>query len=132
VFSSSHVVRRAGAATLLLVSLGNTSCYAWHTEHIAPASLLATRQPRQLRVTRTDASQTILKNPVMRADTLVGAPVQINAAEVRIPVADVRQVATRRFSVGRTLGLTLGFATVAVGTVVIVFLINCPGTSACS
>jgi len=132
VFPSSHVVRRAGAATLLLVSLGNTSCYAWHTEHIAPESLLATRQPTQLRVTRTDASQTILENPVMRADTLVGAPVQISAGEVRIPVADVRQVATRRFSAGRTLGLTLGLATVAVATVVIVFLIKCPGTTACS
>ena len=131
-FPSSHVVRRAGAAMLLVVSLGNTSCYAWHTEQIAPESLLATRQPTQLRVTRTDSSQTILENPVMRADTLVGAPGQSNAGEVRIPLTDVRQVATRRFSAGRTLGLTLGLAAVTVGTVVIVFLIKCPGTSACS
>jgi hypothetical protein len=130
---SSHIVRRSCAATLILVSLANASCQVWHREHIAPESLVTTRQPTQLRVTRTDGSQTILEHPVMRADTLSGTALgESNAPEVRIPLADVGQVATRRFSAGRTIALGVGLAAAAVAAIVAVFLINCPGTSACS
>jgi hypothetical protein len=130
---SSHRLRRSCAVTLLLVSLGNASCQAWHTEHIAPDSLVTTRQPTQLRVTRTDGSQTILENPVMQGDTLAGTALdQSNAPRVGIPLTDIGQVATRRFSAGRTIALGVGLAGAAVAAIVAIFLINCPGTSACS
>ena len=49
----SAVCRRC-IAPLLLVTLQGTACQAWHTEDVAPQAVLATHQPTQLRVTRTD------------------------------------------------------------------------------
>ena len=115
------------------MTLTNASCYGWHTEHIAPDSLLTTRQPTQLRVTRTDSTQTVLEYPVVRADTLSGmASGGATEHEVRIPLSDVREVATMRFSAGRTTELAVGLAAVAFATIVALFLISCPGSSACS
>ena len=132
-YSRTYAVRPWVAGTLLLMTLYGTACQAWHTERIAPESLLAAREPAELRITTTDGSQIVVGQPVLRGDTLVGTRHhQDQQQEVRVPLTDVRAVATRGFSAGRTLGLTLGLATVAVGTVVIVFLINCPGSSACS
>jgi len=107
----NSAVRRRRAATLLLMILPGTACHAWHTERVAPESVLVTRRPAKLRVTRTDASQVVIVNPVLRGDTLSGTgPPRGERQDVRIPLTDVRQVATRRFSIGRTVGLGVGVA----------------------
>jgi len=110
-YPSSYPNRRRRAATVLVVILYGTACQAWHTERGAPVSLLATRQPAKLRVTLTNGSQIVLEHPVLRADTLSGTGHGPNGQQdVRIPLTDVRQVATRGFSAGRTLGLAVGVA----------------------
>ena len=125
--------RRSVAGTLILVTLSGSACQAWHTEQLAPAALLADRHPEELRVTKTDSSEVILEQPELRGDTLLGTTRRHDQEqEVGIPLSDVGQVATRRFSAGRTFALVVGVAAVAVGTIIAVFLINCPGTSACS
>jgi hypothetical protein len=87
---------------------------------------LATHQPAQVRVTRTDGSKIIVNQPVLRADSLSGAIRRHGDQEdIRIPLADVQQVATRRFSAGRTLGL--GFGLVA-GGLMAVYLSACGTT----
>jgi len=118
----SRSLRRRRAGTLLLMTLSGTACQAWHTERVAPQTVLATRQPAKLRVTRTDGSQIVLQHPVLRGDTLVGTRPgrqEVRVAyteaeqvgrEVRIPLTEVRQTATRGFSVGRTVGLLVGVA----------------------
>ena len=90
--ANSRAVRRRCTATLLLMTLQGTACLAWHTEGVAPQVVLATQQPRALRVMRTDGRQLVLQHPVLRGDTLVGISDQ--QEEVRIALTDVRQVAT--------------------------------------
>ena len=126
-------MRRSCALTLLVVSLANGACYAWHAEPLAPDSLVRALQPMELRVTHANGSETILEQPTVRADTLVGV-VQggNNAQEVAIPISDVSQLATRKFSAGRTLGLVVGAAAITGVAIVAIFMINCPNTSACS
>lgn len=105
----SHVLRAHLAATLFIALL-STACYEWHTESMAPASVLATRQPAMLRVIRTDGSQVVLQRPRLQGDTLVGIGYPEVEHEVRVALSDVKQVATGNFSMGRTLGLGVGVA----------------------
>ena len=121
--ANSRAVRRRCTATLLLMTLQGTACLAWHTEGVAPQVILATQQPRALRVMRTDGRQLVLQHPVLRGDTLVGISDQ--QEEVRIALTDVRQVATRGFSAGRTVGLGVGLAAGVVGAFAAAYLIGC-------
>src|SRR5207247_10909608 len=72
---------------------------------------------------RTDGRQLVLQHPVLRGDTLVGISDQ--QEEVRIALTDVRQVATRGFSAGRTVGLGVGLAAGVVGAFAAAYLIGC-------
>ena len=122
----SYPNRRCRATTLLVIILYGTACQAWHTERVAPVSLLATRQPAKLRVTRADGSQIVLEHPVVRADTLSGTgPGPNGPQDVRVPLTDVRAVATRGFSEGRTVGLVVGVAAVVGGAYLAAYLILC-------
>jgi hypothetical protein len=122
----SCAVRRRCTATLLLVALQGTACQAWHTEDVAPQAVLATHQPTQVRVTRTDGEQFVLRHPVLRGDTLEGVW-QLGGygtpAPMRIALTDVRQVATRGFSSDRTVVLLIGLGAVVGGAVVLAYAI---------
>lgn len=119
----SSAVRRRCIATVLLVTLQGAACHAWHTEDVAPEVVLATQQPTKLRVTRTDGGQLVLHGPLLRGDTLVGIGEQ--QQEVRIALPDVRHVATRGFSAGRTVGLGLGVVAIVGGALVATYAIVC-------
>src|SRR2546427_6672165 len=82
-----------------LVSLGILS-------RLAPDAVLAIRQPAQLRVTRADGSRIVIEEPALVRDTLVGSGRGPHwREEERVALADVREVATRRFDAGETIGL---------------------------
>jgi len=106
---------------MLLVTLPGAACQGWHTEDVAPQAVLATQQPTQLRVTRTDGKRFVLQHPVLRGDTLEGAW-QLGGygtpAPMRIALTDVRQVATRSFSSDRTVVLFIGLGAVVGGAVI--------------
>jgi hypothetical protein len=124
---SAHTsaVRRS-CSTLLLVTLQGTACQAWHTEDVAPQAVLATHQPSQLRITRTNGQQFVLQHPVLRGDTLEGTW-QLGGygtpAPMRIALTDVRQVATRGFSSDRTVVLVIGLGAVVGGAVAVAYAI---------
>jgi hypothetical protein len=110
----SRAARKRCTGALLLITLQGAACQAWHAEAGAPPAVLATYQPTKLRVTRTDGRQVVLQHPAVRGDTLVGiAHNQNEQQEVRIALTDVRQVATRGFSAGRTVALGVGVLGVA-------------------
>ena len=121
----SCAVRRC-TASLLLLTLQGTACQTWHTEDVAPQAVLATHQPTQLRVTRTDGKQFVLQHPVLRADTLEGSW-QLGGygtpAPMRIALTDVRQVATRGFSSDRTVVLVISLGAVVGGAVALAYAI---------
>ena len=93
---------------------------------MSPESLLATRQPTKLRVTRRDGARVVLERAALRADTLAGTGHgQGNQPEARIPLAEVQEVATRGFSAGRTVGLGLGVVAAAGALLLVEFAIAC-------
>jgi len=99
-------LRRSRACILLLLYL--PACTSWHVGSPTPAQFVERERPERARVTRTDGSQIVLEHIVLRADTLAGTVHgQDQQQDVRIPLTDVRQVATRRFSAGRTVGLVV-------------------------
>ena len=121
-------------AAMLFIPLSTTACHEWRTENLTPTTVLATRQLVTLRVTRIDGSQVVLEHPLLQRDTLSGDTVPSTRPDtsvlrdVHIPLTDVRQVATRDFSAGRTVGLGLGVAAglaAAWGVFVAIFLASC-------
>lgn len=125
-------IRRSCAAILLFMNLFGTACQAWHTQRVAPESVLAARQPAKLRVTRTDGSRVVIENPLLRGDTLSGTQAARGGQQdVRIPLTDVRQVATRGFSPGRTVGLGLGVVAGLFAALLAALAIACSGSNSC-
>jgi hypothetical protein len=129
-FASRYAVCRRCAAMLVMILYG-TACYTWHTEQAGPQAVVTTRQPEILRVTRTDGSEVVLHQTVLQADTLVGvARDQHGSAEVHVALTDIQQIATFRFSAGRTLGFLVGVAAAtaaAIGVAFFVALARCGG-----
>ena len=125
-YARSCAVRRCHAGTLLLIVLSGAACQAWHTEGVAPEAVVATRQPGKLRVTRVDGSRIVLKHPVLQGDTLVGTGQRRSGQQdARVALTDVRQLETRGFSSGRTVGLGVGVAGGLVGAFLIAYAIQC-------
>jgi hypothetical protein len=113
------MLRRSTACALLLCYLA--ACTSWHVEkEVSPLQLISTKHPRVVRLTRADGSRTVLDQPRIAAgDSLAGVH---NGVLSSVAVSDVTEVATPKFSAGKTIGLFLGLAVVAVGTAVIACL----------
>jgi len=113
------MLRRPIACTLLLCYLA--ACTSWHVENeVSPLQLISTKHPSAVRLTRADGSHMVLDQPrVAASDSVAGLR---NGVLSSVGVSDVTQVATSRFSAGKTIGLFLGLAVVAVGTAVIACL----------
>ena len=95
--------RRAIVFALLLGYL--PACTTWHFEEgVSPQQLLAAKHPYLMRVTLPDRSRIVLEQPRITAgDSLSGLH---NGAPFSVAASDVGcWVATRRISVGKTLGL---------------------------
>ena len=117
-----HAIRPCRVGTLLMV-LSGAGCQAWHTQQLAPEAVLAARHAAQLRITRADGSHVVIQHPKLQGDTVVGIG-RGQQGKVRVPVADIRAIATRGFSPERTVALGVGVAALAYGA----FLI---GVAAC-
>jgi hypothetical protein len=106
--------RRPIAYALLLGYL--PACTIWHFEDgVSPQQLIAAQHPNAVRVTLPDRSRIVLHQPRIAAgDSLSGFH---HGAPFSVAVSDVGcWVATRRVSIGRTLGLILGI-TMVVGAI---------------
>ncbi|HEV2750387.1 MAG TPA: hypothetical protein VGV12_07685 [Gemmatimonadales bacterium] len=66
---------------------------------------------------------------MLRGDSLFGLITDTREGERRVgvPIADIQQVETLRFSAGRTIGLFAGLATLVVATIAVAFVIGCSG-----
>jgi len=104
------------AYALLLLFL--PACTAWHVEKgVSPEQLIATKHPNVVRVTRPDSSNIVLHQPRIAAgDSLSGLH---NRAPSSVAVSDVTQVAIRKFSAGKTIGLVVGISAVALAVAVV-------------
>ena len=102
--------RRPIAYVLLLVYL--PACTAWHVEQgVSPQQLIAAQHPNVVRVTLPDRSWIVLHQPRIAAgDSVAGI---LNGAPSSVAVSDVTQVAIRKVSAGRTVGLVASVAAIA-------------------
>ncbi len=111
--------RRLIASLLLLTYL--PACTSWRVVGPSPAEFLATNTPRTIRVTRSDGVIYYLTAPTVRGDSVFDG-LRSGLAEVDstrrfgVPLGDVRSMAVRKFSPGRTAalvgGILVGFTVV--------------------
>jgi hypothetical protein len=110
--------RRAGLTALLLLAWTTSACMHWKVQDALPEQV-ATRRPYEVRVTRDDGSRVVLRRPEIVGDTLYGAARGRTAApRPGVALADVSEVALRRFNVLGSMALGLGTAALA-GVVVL-------------
>jgi hypothetical protein len=102
--------RRAVAAAVLFMY--SSACTSWQVVGPTPSDYFQTHRPREVQVTRSDSSRIKVRMPELRGDTLFGTvggglAQGDTVRRVIIPVADLRGIGVRQFSVGKTLGLSL-------------------------
>jgi hypothetical protein len=119
----NHAIRPCRIATLLLALCG-VGCQSWHTQQLAPEAFLAVRHPTQLRITMADGSQVVIEQPELQGDTLVGIG---HGQRERVPVTDIRALATRGDNPVGTLALIVAGGAVAYAAFLVIFLSNCGG-----
>jgi len=97
------------------------ACTSWHVEEgVSPLQFITAEHPKVVRLTRTNGSHVELDDPKIAAgDTLTGIH---NTVFSRVAVSDVTQVATPKFSAGKTIGVFVGLSAVVVGIAVIACL----------
>jgi hypothetical protein len=111
--------RRSGIAAFLLL-LYLPACTSWHVGTPTPAQFVDREHPQAVRVTRADGGTIELKSPVVRGDSLVGTAGRDST--VSLALSDVRSVAVKRTSTGKTL-LAVGGGLVVLFTAA--WLIEC-------
>jgi hypothetical protein len=93
-------------------------CATWRVETAPPAELVAQpNPPGRLRVTTQDGNRFNLSSPRVIGDSLLGFRDQ---QVVGVRVGEIRELATRHGSTGKTLGLIFGTAGVVLLTVAII------------
>jgi len=119
------MLRRPIACTLLLCYL--PACTSWHVEKgVSPQQVISAEHPSAVRVTRADGSHIVLHQPRIAAgDSLAGV---LDGTPSSVAVSDVTQVAVRKVSAGKTIGLAAGAAVGAGIVAVIVYLATCGNT----
>jgi hypothetical protein len=108
------VCRTAPIQLALLLS----ACMSWHPEPASPAELIATQRPDVVRITQSDSSRLILRDPAVQGDTLYGRPQASLDDEPQgrtaIPLGDIRGIATRQSDPTRTTLLGAGIVVTTV------------------
>src|SRR6267143_4920503 len=109
--------RRPTAYPLLLWYLAG--CTAWRVQNLTPQQVIDRWHPASVRVTTSYSSEFVLDQPrIAGSDSLAGIH---NGATTTVAVSDVTQVAIRRFSAGKTVGLILAM------NVVLAFVVEAAG-----
>ncbi|HEX9895873.1 MAG TPA: hypothetical protein VGA78_18220 [Gemmatimonadales bacterium] len=95
---------RTRLSLFLLTTALAQGCKTWRVETgPAPAEFVQTEHPERVQVRRTDNTTLELYNPSVAGDSLKGFPTELAIRPLVIPLTEIRAVATRHFSLGRTL-----------------------------
>lgn len=100
---------RLRAALMLVLTLAG--CAGWHSESVGPRELLqGEKKVTAVRVTRSNNDKVELYDPVLVGDSIRGTPTERAIQRITVPLDDIRQIESRRASVGRTALVILGVA----------------------
>lgn len=94
---------RMVASLLLIASLAG--CYGWRVEPTPPAKFVAETKPERVQIIRTDRTKIELFNPAVMGDSIKGFPTELAIRPTTVPLSEAGAVATRHFSVKKTVGL---------------------------
>jgi hypothetical protein len=95
--------RRAIALALLLWYI--PACTTWQVARgVTPQQLIADKHPAKVRLSLASNSQVVLKEPRVAGDSLAGF---VNGKDSSVVASDVTQVAIRKVSSGRTVGVVV-------------------------
>lgn len=105
---------------LLLIAASASGCFEFRNQPVATAPKTVNRAPPEVRITRHDGSLVIVERPTMAGDTIVGLVrnSERTTDAIRIPLNDVRAIASPRVSVLRT---TVATVAVAIGALAVAF-----------
>ena len=111
-------IRFRATVAVVLIPLHLTACTTWRASTLGPTQLIAEEAPSEARVTRTDGARVTIRDPAIRADSIVGQG-------GGVAVADVQSIEVRRLSVGNTIVATVFIGAAVVGGTVLLWLVSC-------
>lgn len=100
----THPLRTAVACLLLPLHLAG--CTAWHVQPATPQSVISAA-PNKVRLTLTTGDTVTIANPRIDADSVRSRTTEAGRSTA-VPLAQVQRIEVRGFSIGRTVGLTVG------------------------
>jgi len=122
-----------GSGTILLVLSvsGLSACTSWQVQNASPQQVLAQYRPTQVRITRTDTTEVVLREPRITGDTIYGATESSAHGAARadrnaVALDHVNHVALRKTDTGKTTLLALGSAAVASGVGFVIWAASMP------
>jgi len=128
---SRHRMVQRNVAVILLMTGQLGGCTGWRLESLSPAEVVEQQQPGEIRVQQSDGRREVLFQPAVRGDNLLGRRDWNSKRPDRaLALTDVREVATRHVSAGRTAGLVLGIGAI-VGVIVALASFQGPFDNCC-
>ncbi len=118
---------RCRPVALLLAALHLSACTYWQPSTVAPRQLIEDSHPSEIRVTREDGGQIVVRSPELRGDSVVTGGRGTTA--LGLLVSDIRGVEVRRISPGRTVGLVVLIGVVSLAAVYTYLCIALCGSS---
>jgi hypothetical protein len=105
----TRAARRPATMLLLVVVGASSACNTWRVQSVAPEELWrAASPPTTVRLRLQDSTLLVLERPYLANDSVTG---MLKGAPSTVPLSDVTEVAVRKFSPGKTVGLVaVGFA----------------------
>ena len=103
--AGSAMLGRWRSLALLLLVLSLDGCSSWHVQSVTPDEFLSHTAPDKVRLTFANGNELVVSHPRLAGDSLGGS---VGAHPVRVPLNNIRLVATRHVSWGRSVGLGLG------------------------
>ena len=108
---SNLMLRRSVA--LLLMAGHVSACTGWRVESLSPAEVVEQQRPSEMWVQDDDGRREVLYQPEVRGDSLVGRrDWSAEHPDRSLALTNVKVVATRHVSAGRTAALVLGIGAI--------------------
>jgi hypothetical protein len=99
---------RISALVMMMLALSASGCVGWKTESVGPQELLRDgHEIPAVRVIRQNDAKVEIFDPVLVGDSIRGIPTARAIQRITVPLSDVRQIQSRRTSMGKTLLMVL-------------------------
>ncbi len=121
-----RIIRRSLLLPAILLCGFLAGCTSWHVEDGPVAEVLTRDQPDVVRVTRIDETTLPVYDPRVVGTSLRGLPTARAVNGISIALGDIRSVATKRFSFGKTVLVVLA----GIGGVVLFDLLQSTNSNA--